>query len=369
MSHLIPFTATVTAVAAAILQAGPEAGPAAAPPPLALSHLFITLAILAAAIVLGFIVQRVVASTMHAMAKRTANEWDDIIVESMRGLVVLWFALIGLAVILRLVPLRAEVALIVRRSAAVLGILSTAVFFTRAARRSIHVYIDRKVQVPTSIFKNFASFIIYLLAFLVVLDHLGISITPLLTAMGVSGLAVALAFQDTMANLFAGMNILMARKIQVGDYIRLDSGEEGRVVDISWRNTTLRNPDDNMVIVPNSKLAAAIYTNTHLPASEMGLYLPVTVAFDSDLALVERVTIEVAAEVLAVPEWHVPGFEPYIRYNAYTDLGVRFSVGLRIGEYEQQYRVRHAFYKRLHERFRAEGIKLAVPPRLVTIDK
>ena len=372
MSQRIPVTASVTAVSAAavaILQAGPAAEPAAAPPPLALSHLFMTLAILAAAVVLGFIVQRVVASTLHAMAKRTANEWDDIIVESMRGLVVLWFALIGLAVVLRLVPLRAEVALIVRRSAAVLGILSAAVFFTRAARRSIHVYIDRKVQVPTSIFKNFASFIIYLLAFLVVLDHLGISITPLLTAMGVSGLAVALAFQDTMANLFAGMNILMARKIQVGDYIRLDSGEEGRVVDISWRNTTLRNPDDNMVIVPNSKLAAAIYTNTHLPKTEMGLFLPVAVAFDSDLAKVERVTLEVAREVLADPAWTIPGFEPAIRYNAFTDLGVRFSVILRIKEYEEMYRLRHEFYKRLHDRYLKEGIGLAQPPCPLTIGK
>jgi small-conductance mechanosensitive channel len=287
----------------------------------------------------------------------------------MRGLVVVWFLFIGLAVVLKIVPLQPEVLRIVRRAVGVLGILSAVVFFTRMARRAIHFYIDRKVEITSSIFKNFATGIIYLLGFLFVLDYLGVSITPLLTALGVSGLAVALAFQDTLANLFAGMNILMARKIKPGDYIRLDSGEEGEVCDITWRNTTIRAPEDNMVVVPNSKLAAAIYTNTHLPTSEMGLFLPVTVAFDSDLVQVERVTLEVAREVLAGPERAIPDFAPAIRFNAYTDIGVRFSVILRIKEFREQYKIRHEFYGRLHARYREEGIKLAVPPRAVSIEK
>lgn len=349
--------------------AQPAAAPAAATPPLELSHLFITLAVLAAAFLLGFLVQRIVGSTLRAMAKKTANLWDDVLVESMKGLVVLWFLLIGLSIVLKIVPLSPYPLMLARRAAGVLGILSAAIFFTRMSRRAIYVYIDRKVHVPTSIFKNFASFVVYLLAFLIVLDYLGVSIAPLLTAMGVSGLAVALAFQDTLANLFAGMNILMARKIQPGDYIRLDTGQEGRVCDVTWRNTTILSPEDSMVIVPNSKLAAAIYTNTHLPKTEMGLFLPVAVAFDSDLAKVERVTLEVAREVLADPAWTIPGFEPAIRYNAFTDLGVRFSVILRIKEYEEMYRLRHEFYKRLHDRYLKEGIGLAQPPCPLTIGK
>jgi small-conductance mechanosensitive channel len=345
------------------------AAPVAEMAPFAPFHALLVAGILALAVLLGFVVQRLFASTIHAWAKRSASEWDDILVESMKGLVIPWFLLIGLAVVLRFVPLRPEVGLLVRRTVGVLGILSAVAFFTRMARRSISIYIDRKVEVPSSIFKNFATVLIYALGFLFVLDYLGVSIAPLLTALGVSGLAVALALQDTLSNLFAGLNILMTRKIRPGDYIRLETGEEGEVCDITWRNTTIRAPEDNMVVVPNAKLAAAIYTNTHLPASEMGYFLPVTVAFDNDLDKVERVTIEVAREVLAGPERAIPGFEPYIRYNAYTDLGVRFSVVLRIKEYREQYRIRHDLYKRLHERYRAEGIKLAVPPRAVTIEK
>lgn len=331
--------------------------------------LLLAAGILAAALIVGVVVQRLIASRLRALARRTANAWDDILVESLRGLVILWLLLVGLAVVLKVVPLRPEVLTIVRRAVGVLGILSAVVFFTRMSRRALYVFIDRKIEVPSTIFKNFAAFLIYLLGFLFTLDYLGVPITPLLTALGVSGLAVALALQDTLANLFAGLNILMARKIRPGDYIRLDSGEEGVVCDVTWRNTTIGALDDNQIVVPNGKLASIIYTNTHLPAKEMGLFLPVTVAFDSDLDRVERVTLEVAREVLAAPERAIPGFEPAVRYNALTELGVRFNVILRVKEYRDQYLLRHEFLKRLHERYRAEGIKLAVPPRAVTLEK
>lgn len=341
----------------------------AAAPGLELFHLLLAAGILAAAVVLGIIARKVFAVTLHAWAKRSASEWDDIVADSMKGLVVVWFLLVGLAVVLRVVPLRPEIALIVRRAVGVLGILSAVVFFTRMARKAIYVFIDRRVEVPSSIFKNFATVLIYAVGFLFVLDYLGVSIAPLLTALGVSGLAVALALQDTLSNLFAGLNILMTHKIRPGDYIRLETGEEGEVCDITWRNTTIRAPEDNMVVVPNAKLAAAIYTNTHLPEKEMGLFLPVVVSFDSDLAQVERVTLEVVREVMSAPERTIPGYEPAVRFNAFTDVGVRMSVGLRVKEYQELYRLRHDLYKRLHERFRREGIKLAVSPRAVTIDK
>jgi small-conductance mechanosensitive channel len=332
-------------------------------------HLILIMGILVGAILLGVVIQRLFTSKLRALARKTANEWDDILLESIRGLVVLWAFLIGLAVVLILVPLRPNVLTIVRRAVGVLGILSAVIFFTRMARRTINVFIDRRIEVPSSIFKNFAAFIVYLLGFLFALDYLGVSITPLLTALGVGGLAVALALQDTLSNLFAGLNILMTRKIRPGDYIRLETGEEGEVCDITWRNTTIRAPEDNMVVVPNAKLAGAIYTNTHLPGAEMGLFLPVTVAFDNDLAAVERVTLEVAREVMARPEWVVPGHEAAVRFGAFTELGVRVSAVLRVKEYRDQYRLRHEFFKRLHERYRAEGIKLAVPPRAVTLEK
>ena len=95
--------------------------------------------------------------------------------------------------------------------------------------------------------------IVAILGLLVVLNGLGLSITPMLTALGVGGLAVALALQEPLANFFAGVFLTLAGQIRSGDYVKLDSGQEGYVVDFSWRSTRLRMLANNLVVVPNSK--------------------------------------------------------------------------------------------------------------------
>ena len=116
------------------------------------------------------------------------------------------------------------------------------------------------------------------------LNGLGLSITPMLTALGVGGLAVALALQDTLANLFAGVYITIAGQIRVGDYLRLDSGQEGYVADIGWRSTRIRMLPNNLVLVPNAKLSQAIVTNYYLPDRELAVLVEVGVDYGSDLA-------------------------------------------------------------------------------------
>ena len=98
---------------------------------------------------------------------------------------------------------------------------------------------------------------------LVMLGHLGITITPILTALGIGGLAVALALQDTLSNLFAGFHLLADRPVSVGDAIRLENGMEGVVEDIGWRSTRIRQPGEDLIIVPNAKLAQSILTNRY----------------------------------------------------------------------------------------------------------
>ncbi len=217
----------------------------------------------------------------------------------------------------------------------------------------------------TSIFTNLARVAVLAIGVLIILQSLGISITPILTALGVGGLAVALALQETLANLFAGLHILVSRQVRPGDYIQLDSGEAGYVTDINWRNTTIRALPNNMVIVPNAKLASAIITNFHQPEQEMSFLVEVGVSYDSDLKQVERVTVEVAREVLKEVQGGVPTFEPVIRYHTFADSSINFAVHLRAREFVDQYLVKHEFIKRLHERFQREKIEIPFPIRTV----
>ncbi len=336
-----------------------------------LIRLLLAVGICSAAILVGLLLQKVLTARARRAAKRTVNPWDDVLVESLHGYIIVWFFLIGLAVVFKFVAVRPEVLKILQRAIGVIGIFSAVLFGVRFSKKAIHVYVEQVADIRTSIFKNFAVTMIYILGFLILLDYVGVSITALVTALGVGGVAVALAMQDTLSNLFSGLSILMTKTIRPGDFVQVDGDriQEGYITDITWRNTTIRGLDNNMIIIPNSKLGQAIVTNVHLPAKETALVFPVTVGYDNNLKAVEGMAIEVAREVLADGPCGVPGAEPYIRYNAFTETGVRFNVILRIREFTDQYPVKHGFFLRLHERFRKEGVSFPIPARTVRVER
>ena len=312
-------------------------------------------------------VLRLLFSRLMRHADSTAWSWDDLAWVALRGLALpasvtagLWWS----AEVLHLrQPLRG-VADRILLTAIVLAVSLAAARFAGSAVRQITLGRSGVAQ-SASIFVNITRVVVLLIGILVLLQSLGVSITPLLTALGVGGLAVALALQDTLANLFAGIHILASRKVQQGDYVKLASGEDGYIVDINWRNPTIRQLAGNLVVVPNSRFADAIMTNYHCPQQDMSVLVQLGVAYDSDLELVERVTAEVAAEVMATVEGAVREHEPFIRYNAFAESSIRFSVILQVDEYSAQYLVVHEFIKRLHARYRAEGIRIPFPTRTI----
>jgi len=200
---------------------------------------------------------------------------------------------------------------------------------------------------------------------MIVLDNLGISLTPLLTTLGIGSLAVAIALQDTLGNFFAGIYIKADRPIEIGHYVRLESGEEGYVDHIGWRSTKIRMLPNNMVVVPNNKLVQSNITNYYLPETEMAVLVQVGVDYDSDLKKVETVTREVAREVLQTVPGGVPDFEPFIRYHTFNQSSIDFTVILRCREFVDNFLIKHEFIKRLQDRYQKEAIVIPFPIRTV----
>ncbi|HUK62273.1 MAG TPA: mechanosensitive ion channel domain-containing protein, partial [Dongiaceae bacterium] len=188
-----------------------------------------------------------------------------------------------------------------------------------------------------------------------------------LTALGVGSLAVALALQPTLSNLFAGFHITLARRIRIGDFVELETGQQGYVADIGWRSTQIRELPNNLVIVPNARLAEVIVRNYSLPADEQSALVQVGVAYDSDLEQVERITVETAREVQRTVTGAVADFEPFIRYHTFADSSINFSVILRVKEFSDRYLVTHEFVKRLQKRYSASGIRIPFPQRVVHV--
>jgi small-conductance mechanosensitive channel len=280
-----------------------------------------------------------------------------------------WFLFVGVWLADGYWPLTAEVQLLIGRTVFVLGALSVTLAAAGIASQSVDVYgaMLAPALPVSSLTRNVAWTLVAVLGLLVVLNGVGLSITPMLTALGVGGLAVALALQEPLANFFAGLFITLAGQIRVGDYVKLDSGQEGYVLDFSWRSTRLRMLANNLIVVPNAKLAQAIVVNHHLPSSDLAVLVEVGVDYSSDLRQVERVVMGVGREVMAEVPGGVAEFEPFIRYHTFADSSVNFTVILRAKEFVDQYLIKHEFVKRLHTRFNDEGIVIPFPIRTVAI--
>ncbi|PKN01859.1 MAG: mechanosensitive ion channel protein MscS [Elusimicrobia bacterium HGW-Elusimicrobia-1] len=316
-------------------------------------------------IVAGLVFEKIVLLWLKKVTSRTEWEGDDIIVGALKGMTFLWFALLGVWLAAASAPVSAEIEGHLRRLVAVGYILSVTFVAMRAAVGFVKLYAAKAAGVlpPSSIFINLTRTVVFGIGVLVILQTLGISITPLLTALGVGGLAVALALQDTLSNFFSGLQILLSRQIKPGDYIKLETGEEGYVVDITWRNTTIRALPNNVVVIPNAKIASSLVTNYYMPDKEIAVLMQVGVGYESDLEKVERVTIEAAREVMKTVTGGVETFEPFIRYHTFGDFAIGFSVIMRGKEFTDQFLVKHEFVKKLHARYKSEGINIPFPIR------
>lgn len=322
--------------------------------------------VLAGAII-GLVMDKFVLRHLETLASRTPWKGDEIAFSSLRGLAFYSCLLAGFYGASVQIPFDDRTRDIVGKIIMIIFIIIFTIFLMRAATRFVSHYAEKAVLPSTSIFINLAKAIAFSLGLLIILQSLGISITPILTALGVGGLAVALALQDTLSNVFAGLQIIATRQIMIGHYIRFSDGEEGYVTDITWRNTSIRTLPNNTVLIPNSKLAGAIVTNYHLPDTEMAVLVQVGVSYESDLEKVERITIDTAKRLLMEVQGGVPQFEPFIRYHTFADFSINFTVIMRCREFVDQHLVKHDFIKRLHRRYRDESIEIPFPIRTVHI--
>ncbi len=316
---------------------------------------------------LGLFVERFVFYRLRRLSEKSPWGWDKVLIDSLRYIPTLWSFLVALYLVSEELKLPKSIILVKDKAFWLLFIISFALLVSRLVGGFLRLYINRyREDLPaTSLVVQVSRVVILAVGVLIALDKIGIAITPILTALGVGGLAVALALKDTLENLFAGFHVLATKQIKVGDYIRLESGEEGFVQDITWRNTILRQPTNNLIIVPNSKLSTSIIINFHMPQPELNVIVPVGVSYDSDLEKVERVTLEVAREVQKEVEGGVPDFEPMIRLTAFGDFSINFNVILRAKDFGSQHLLRHEFIKRLKKRYEQEGIKIPFPVREV----
>jgi small-conductance mechanosensitive channel len=211
--------------------------------------------------------------------------------------------------------------------------------------------------------------VFYILGALILLAYFNIDINPIIAGLGIGGLAVALALQPTLANFFAGTQIIADRVVRVGDYIELNDGTRGYVTDVGWRSTRIRTPYNNRVIIPNSSLAASIITNYYWPTMDIGVIVYCGVSYDSDLTKVQTVALDVARKVVEELDEAVKDFEPWFAFEQFGDSNIDFWVWIQAKDRLASFRLKSELIRQLHARFEQEGITINYPVRRIVYDE
>jgi len=321
-------------------------------------------------IALGIIIIQLIFYKLLKIVARKTNVSYSLLQQTFRGIPTLLGILIALYAVMEIMTIPPRPLLFLHRVFSSLVILSVTLLVAHLASG----YLKHKFGktsgafASTSILVTTIDLVVYAVGALFLLQSFGVAISPLLTALGVGGLAAALALQDTLANLFSGINILLAKQVKIGDFVKLSTGEEGHVVDMNWRNTTIKTSAENMAVIPNQKFATSTITNYAQPFAECSITIPIGVSYESDLNHVEKVTAAVAKEIIQETEGGVNSFEPLVRFFGFAESSINFNVILRVKTVTDQHLIRHEFIKRIHVRYQQEGIKIPFPTRTVNLE-
>ena len=328
----------------------------------------VPVSVLLIVLIAGWFIRRILFQKLENWAARSDGKMDDLVIQALRGPFLFWVAILGLHLAAQISALPPRAVAMLGKTLLILWIVSLTMVASKLAGSLIANYgRSSTAALPvTTLSRSLATLAVATIGILILLDTLSISVTPILTALGVGGLAVALALQETLSNLFAGVYVSLAGQVRIGDYIKLETGDEGYVTDISWRSTALRALSNNLIVVPNSKLAQVIVTNYNLPETRMAVRITVGVSYDCDPDVIERILIEEA--LAGIPE--IQGLlaepEPIVRFSpGFGDSSIDFTLICHVAEFVDQFLVQHELRKRVFKRFRREGIEIPFPIRTV----
>ncbi len=318
-----------------------------------------------------FAVRGVAFRLLRRWSERSATGSGYVVAQALRIPSVYWCVAIGIYAGIAVSELSEKHIFYLSRTIHVIVIFSTTMAAANLSGNVFRNYVQRlNLPLPsTGLAYGILKGSIIAVGMLVILAVLGISIAPLITALGVGGLAVALALQDTLSNLFAGIHILIEKSIRLGDIIRLESGQEGCVEDITWRTTRVRTPSNNsIVVIPNNKLSQSVVTNYSLPEQRIAVQVQVCAGYDADPDLVEKVLLDEARQAAREGALILDEPSPSVSLApGFRESCMEFTLVCHVAAYHDQTPVQSALRKRILKRFRQEGIEIPNPQRTVFI--
>jgi len=323
--------------------------------------------IIGVSVIVMMVLKRFILSRLRAFTDRTSFFIDTLLIHALSLPLSIVILVVNLVLLERLLVYfevtNERLDSFSALAAKVLLIIAVIIFIDRLSTGALQGYAKKSpvLQSSIGISQGILRGLIFGLGGLVLLGTLNISITPIIASLGITSLAVALALQPTLENFFSGVQLVADKPIRVGDFIELESGEQGFVDKIGWRSTWIRMLPNNTVIMPNSTLSQSKIINYFYPTKELSVPVEVGVHYDSDLEHVEQVTLEVAREILRTHKWGVADYETFVVFHTFDNSSINFTVMLRAQEYFNRFFIKSEFIKALHRRYAQEGIVIPYP--------
>ncbi|MBT4165824.1 mechanosensitive ion channel family protein [archaeon] len=221
-------------------------------------------------------------------------------------------------------------------------------------------------QSLVALFHSFLSVVLILLVVIYILDLWGFEIGPLLAGLGIAGLAIALALQPILSNIFSGASVILDKSVKVGDLVYLESQSiKGRIEKIGLRSTQIRTFDNELIIIPNNKLADGVIQNVALPEPKTRVTVPFGVAYGSDIAQVKKIVL---GEIGRIKDF-VNEPEPVIRFSEMADSSLNFTAYFYVNSFENRASALDEANTRIYNALNKAGIEIPFPQMDVRVEK
>jgi len=315
----------------------------------------------------------VIGKILPFLVSKTKTTLDDIIIKKTSGPLTIIAILVGIRFSISEINLGGSSSGIVEGILLTLMIFMGGILVYHILNALITVGFSEfvkknKGKVNESLLQFFHSILIiaiFIVIFLSILASWGIEIGPLLAGLGVAGLAIAFALQSTLANVFGGISIILDRSIQLGDVIKLEDGTSGEVLKINLRSTKIKTFDNELIIIPNSKLSEGNIQNIALPKPDIRVAVPFGVAYGSDVAEVKKIVMKEIKKV----KGFIDDPEPAVRFLAMADSSLNFSAYFYIDSYKERIAALDEANTRIYNALNEAGIQIPFPQMDVWLKK
>ena len=324
------------------------------------------LVIVVLTILLTVIVRLVLRFVLIPLARKTKSDLDDIIIRAVRNFLVYSIPLVGLMVALTPFSLKTLVPRHILTSLLILVLMRIVIVLIE----DLSCWLEKIWVVATEssldvgllpLVRRATKTIVVIVGVLVFLGEWNIEIAPMLGALGIGGLAIGLALNTSLANVFGGIQLILDRSIRVGEKIMLESGEVGVVLDIGLRSTKLRSYDNEVIYIPNSYLANARIKNYTKPDATIRVTVTFSVAYGSDITEVKNVVTKAISGLNGILK--EPG--PQVLFLNMGDFSLDMSARVWVGDYDKQFSKKLEMVELIYNTLNKNNIEIPFPTRTV----